>query len=289
MMLRTVMSSLLDHRWAGPWGPRAAGFIGGQRVSGHCRDRDDACAVASSTLASVIAAGFSLTGSGAVDCEAVRSVLVGQPVNTGSSFAYVVVGVVIVWLSRGDRGWRTRSLVLAGCLIAVGLGSVAFHGPRPAGAQLMHDLPIVWLVGLMILHDVTLILPRFQQVLPVFGAGALVMTALALVVPGTVAVVAVVLVAVLVLVEVVVSRRGLRPQETHEQRRVLATLLLVVVVAAALWVLGRDGSPVCDPDSVVQLHAVWHCASALAFGIWWWLALSPGATLDGLQGIDQGS
>ena len=47
------------------------------------------------------------------------------------------------------------------------------------------------------------------------------------------------------------------------------------------WLLGRTDTPVCDPDSVLQLHGVWHLISAAIFGLWWWLAFdqpvrSPG-------------
>ena len=31
---------------------------------------------------------------------------------------------------------------------------------------------------------------------------------------------------------------------------------------------GRSGSPLCDPDSVVQLHGAWHVLSALAVVVW---------------------
>jgi len=48
------------------------------------------------------------------------------------------------------RGWRTRSLVFAGCLVATGLGSVAYHGPQPPGAELMHDLSEVRVFGVFL-------------------------------------------------------------------------------------------------------------------------------------------
>jgi hypothetical protein len=37
-----------------------------------------------------------------------------------------------------------------------------------------------------------------------------------------------------------------------------------VVVGGVLYVLGRTGGPLCAPDSLLQLHAGWHVATAVA-------------------------
>jgi hypothetical protein len=54
----------------------------------------------------------------------------------------------------------------------------------------------------------------------------------------------------------------------------------LVVVALAAYAAGRTGSPLCDPDSRIQLHAVWHvlvAGSALALA---WGALPPRTRTD---------
>ena len=40
--------------------------------------------------------------------------------------------------------------------------------------------------------------------------------------------------------------------------------LAAVAVGLALYVLGRTGGPLCSPSSVIQLHAGWHVATAVA-------------------------
>jgi hypothetical protein len=45
-------------------------------------------------------------------------------------------------------------------------------------------------------------------------------------------------------------------------------LLATAAVAAVLWVLGRGGSPLCDPASLVQGHAAWHAVSAILLVVW---------------------
>jgi hypothetical protein len=56
--------------------------------------------------------------------------------------------------------------------------------------------------------------------------------------------------------------------------------LLVAGVAGALAVMayatGRTTSPLCDPTSLAQGHALWHVASAAALAAWGWM-LWPGS------------
>lgn len=83
------------------------------------------------------------------DCEELHGGLIGQPINTLSSAGYVAVGV---WLLARTRRIPRRQRVAAGlygAFVALsGAGSVAYHGPQFAGAQLFHDLPIVGMLGL---------------------------------------------------------------------------------------------------------------------------------------------
>jgi hypothetical protein len=76
---------------------------------------------------------------GASDCEALRDGLLGQPVNSLSSLAYVAAGAYVL-----RRGGPTAP---AWALGAVGLGSVLYHGPMPPGAEAVHDGAIVALVA----------------------------------------------------------------------------------------------------------------------------------------------
>jgi hypothetical protein len=42
--------------------------------------------------------------------------------------------------------------------------------------------------------------------------------------------------------------------------------LALTASAITLFVLGRTGAPLCDPESLLQGHAVWHVLAALALG-----------------------
>ena len=83
------------------------------------------------------------------DCEELHGGLVGQPVNTASSFGYVAVGTWLLWRTRRLPTPERITAGAYGAFVAIsGAGSIAYHGPQFAGAQLFHDLPIVGMVGL---------------------------------------------------------------------------------------------------------------------------------------------
>ncbi len=88
---------------------------------------------------------------GGSDCERLRSGPIAQPVNTATSAAYVL-GAAAVLARHGSQPDGPGEVATYAALMAlVGLGSIAYHGPQPPGARLMHDLPIpvlvAWAVG----------------------------------------------------------------------------------------------------------------------------------------------
>ena len=42
--------------------------------------------------------------------------------------------------------------------------------------------------------------------------------------------------------------------------------IVALGLGGAAWVLGRTGGPLCEPDSLLQLHAAWHALDAAMFG-----------------------
>jgi hypothetical protein len=72
---------------------------------------------------------------GGSDCEALGDGVLGQPVNTVSSLAYLAAGAYV--LHRGGPRGPAWALAL------VGVGSVLYHGPMPPGAELVHDASLV--------------------------------------------------------------------------------------------------------------------------------------------------
>ena len=138
----------------------------------------------------------------------------------------------------------------------------------------MHDLSIVFVLAFIALHDLSLLVPRFNRMLVTLAAVGIALTGTSLLAPVLAPLAADIAVPAVVVAEVLIYRRGLRPTPKREQRRTLLKILLVLTVAGGLFILGRTDSPACDPTSLLQPHAGWHLTAAGAFALWWRLALA---------------
>ena len=237
--------------------------VGSMRCGGHRR------LMATLALTSTV-----LRELGETDCETLGNGWLAQPVNALSSLAYSLIGIAIVLsVLRSDRP-RGGPIVYAGCLVAVGLGSVAFHGPQLSGSQLMHDLPILLTVLFMINHDLVILRPHAGQELAKFAGLTLAAVLLAVTIPVVVAPLSIVVAGAVVVAEIVIYRRRLRPIAAPHRRRGWVAIAAFAVVGGASWVLGRSNSPLCEPDAWYQLHGLWHMLSAVVFGLWYWWAIA---------------
>lgn len=86
---------------------------------------------------------------GSTDCERIRSGPIAQPVNTITSAAFVAAaGVTALRSRRRGTSYGVQEVAYSSLLALVGVGSVAFHGPQPPGAKVLHDAPIAGLLAL---------------------------------------------------------------------------------------------------------------------------------------------
>lgn len=176
------------------------------------------------------------------DCELVSHSFFGQPVNSITTAAFIVAGLVVA--RRGRLRW-----VGAG-LVATGVGSFLFHGPMTGGSEWAHDVSLAWLVlliaglgsrwetwsrlpGLLVLGVVFALSPQSADPIAV----GLTLVALAAIV---------------------------RAEPSAATLALLGGLGLV----AALGRLGSTGGPMCDPASPWQWHGFWHVGAALVVA-WW--------------------
>jgi hypothetical protein len=232
------------------------------------------------TLLGLNVVGPAVAAIGASDCERLTTGVLAQPVNATTSLAFAITAAFVMAMTRRARGDHRASLMLAGLLAAIGVGSLAFHGPQPAGARILHDLPIA-LTALFIvalnLHSLSPANPagraRVRAVAAVGAAAVLLM--LLVVAPDAGPVATAVLVGAAIVTEVAVLRSG--PSSTAGGRRAIAALAIILAPAAGLFLLGRTTSPMCDPDALLQPHGLWHAVAALGLGLWWWQALGPGS------------
>jgi hypothetical protein len=225
---------------------------------------------------------------GETDCEELGSGFLAQPINAVTSLSYVAAGLIVLaiaWRRRGRPDVPT--VVFAVLLAAVGLGSVAFHGPQPEGSRFLHDAPILLTVLFVLSYDLALLSSRIRRWWVAFSAVAVVAVIVSLVSPDAGVALTGVTIFAVAGAELLVHRRRLRPAAVGTQRRRYVVVLGVVAVAVATWLLGRTESPACDPDGVLQLHGLWHALSAAVFVTWWWLAIGAEQTRTSPEGVER--
>ncbi|HEY5876829.1 MAG TPA: hypothetical protein VIT64_16090 [Ilumatobacteraceae bacterium] len=178
--------------------------------------------------------------------------------NTATSLAYLVAGVVVVTMGRR----RPVAVLLGILLIAEAAGSALYHGAPGTLAQWLHDVAFLGILGLLAGWHVGRAYGRedagaWVGALGITATVGLVRAALTDAVTG----VAAVLVTSVVLADAFARRRRL--PSVYDTR-----FIALLVVAGVVYGFGRAGSPLCDPDSAVQLHGAWHVLSALAVVVW---------------------
>lgn len=200
----------------------------------------------------------------ATECEQrLAEVFLGEPANTVTSFGFVLVGLaVLLRLPAPVRSrWAYGLLV-----IGVGVGSVIQHGPHPSWQAYPHDLTLAGVLAFVAvdcaadlsrrrLSPLWWVLPTLALV-PVIAASSL-GSSLVQALFGAVAVV------------LGLARAWARPW----LRRPLLTALTLLGVGAVIGTLG-ERTGLCQPDSLLQGHAVWHLLAAAAL---WRLAPVIGA------------
>jgi hypothetical protein len=212
---------------------------------------------------------------GGSDCEHIGQGLLAQPANTLSSLAYVLAGVLLLLRALAGRsGARMAPAVYAGTVIGVGIGSAAFHGPMSASGRFAHDLSIAAVLAFVIGYDVALargasVNAGLVMFVGVTGACAVVLA----VSPDAGNALDVVLVAGAVVTEIGATRSAAGRVTTDG--RLWIVIVGVVTIGALLNALGRTDAPLCEPDSPVQLHALWHVLTAFVLWLYGTAVLGP--------------
>jgi hypothetical protein len=93
-----------------------------------------------------------------------------------------------------------------------------------------------------------------------FVAGGIVLSLALVLSPGLTNVLMVATVISLVVSDFVLRRRG------SVRTWWYVVSLVTITVAVAMFLLGRSGAPLCDPDSVFQGHGLWHMLAAISLG-----------------------
>lgn len=202
---------------------------------------------------------------GTADCEIIGGGWLAQPVNAWSSLAYAVVGIVLIAsASRAPRSDRSLRVAFGGLMIATGVGSFLYHGPQDTGAGFAHDITFLAMLWFLIIMNTAL--PYGVERRYAWAALALVTAAASLVLiasPDSTNVLTGISVVGFIASDVLVRRIG------GVNGRWYAAALLLLGASLVFDLLGRSGAATCDPDSLLQFHALWHAVAAVAFGAYY--------------------
>lgn len=180
-------------------------------------------------------------------CEPYLDGFLQEPVAALSSVAFVAAA----WLCRPARA--PYAVLVAG----IGVGSFVQHGPDPRFADLAHDLPLAGTLAFVAADALARLTGRpFRSWWWGVPTVALVPLILARPVAADLVQVGIAVVAVLLSL----ARARLYPPV---RRRILLSLGLLAV-GGVVGRLSVAGGPLCDPDGLLQGHAVWHVLSAAA-------------------------
>jgi hypothetical protein len=212
------------------------------------------------------------------DCERLRDGVLAQPFNAISSLGFVLAAATTMRRALRSGGVRFEHLLFPAVVGGTGIGSFLWHGPQPRCAKRVHDVSM----ALLLLY------------LSVFGApwrGRWRARAYCLCCPAVAALIAArprsttalhgLLALAAVTGEAATYRRGLRPLRRAGQRTPYARALAATAAGGTALLLGRTGSPLCDPDRPAQLHGLWHLLAAVALNDYFSAIALPGEQLRG--------
>jgi len=199
---------------------------------------------------------------GETDCETITRGALAQPVNAISSLAFSVVGVaVIVWAGAAHAWERRFRLVVGTMLVLTGLGSFLYHGPQGTGSLFAHDL--TFLAVLTVIGGTHLALAVGWNERSAWLAVGLVIALYAVVLvvwPTATNVLTASAVILVIAGDIPLHRIGSIEGAWY------AAALVMLGLAVTFFLLGRSDGPICDPESVLQGHGLWHVLAAGAVG-----------------------
>ncbi len=204
-------------------------------------------------------------------CELPRSgAMVVQPANTWSSFAYVLVGFLMIVVAdlrgRASAMPALASRTLGVTAIVAGLGSGLLHATLTLWGQFF-DVVGMYLIGSFLLIRA---LTRWRRIPD--GAAIILYVALCAIMIAILIGLPEVrrwLFAVLLLLAILVETVFARPLRPGARFGYYLTGLLAMAAAFGLWILDQNGV-LCAPRSLLQGHAIWHALGATSL----WLTFS---------------
>jgi ceramidase len=208
-------------------------------------------------------------------CEAPRPGLIKEPANTWSNVGFIIAGLYISWiLSTGKFSGNVNSFtrnkfyaIFYPCLVIfLGPGSMAMHASKTHIGGFF-DMLSMYLIAAFI---TSYAMQRFFG-LKWWGFTLIFLTALATCIWANFTYCPIVFsffgntaFAFYLVLGSVFEILNIYVKKLRHQTRWAYFALAAILVAFAVWNVSQTGDSLCNPDSLLQGHAIWHLGDALS-------------------------
>lgn len=215
-------------------------------------------------------------GTGAEFCEASRPGLIKQPANTWSNIGFIIAGLTIGWqISRGTFNKNNNTItqnpfygtVLACIVVLLGPGSMAMHATEAAIGGWFDMLSMYLICSFSFAYA----LERFFKLNPWWFSLlfflALVTCLFVQELPYRVPVVGFLgnfIFAVFITLTIVFESLNTFVLKLEHEKKYGLLSLGSLLLAFGIWNMWKNDSYMCDPQSLIQGHAIWHLLDAVA-------------------------
>lgn len=201
-------------------------------------------------------------------CEAIYSTdVVRQPANAWSSLSYVAIGSLVIAVAGETTGKKRRlpyvyAYILGISAIIIGVGSAFYHASITFVGQFFDVFGMYLFANFMLVYALERLFKWSSNItLGLYIVINLVLSSTLIFIPETIRYMFAAVIIIALVFEYVVQRKKNPRIETHW----LNIGLLIFATAYVIWILDNS-KIVCDPQSLVQGHAVWHLLGAVAVG-----------------------
>jgi hypothetical protein len=217
-----------------------------------------------------------ITGDGAAEfCERFRPGLVKQPANTWSNLGFITAGLLMAWqLANGQfksNNSFTNGIFYATCFSCLGVllgpGSMAMHASGSSSGGFF-DMLSMYLVASFI---VSYSMQRFFSWQPL-GFAISFITGMCICLWANFQTFYLLLgffgsemFGIFIAITIVFELLNTYVRKMHHTRAWGFAAMGALFTAFAIWNVTRTNGPFCNPDSLIQGHAIWHLLDALAF------------------------
>lgn len=202
-------------------------------------------------------------------CENITSSAIAQPANAWSSLFFVIVGILVIFLSIKDK--KTNPLTtkwiygtLYGLIVSfIGVGSFYYHAKFNFFGQFL-DVLGMYLIATIILfyRYFTVVKNKVGWFIASFVLTNLFLASILYFFPGARRYIFATLIILILSLEYILMKK----LKSSINRKFLYAAILTLLVAFIIWIL--DITKVwCQPTSVFQGHALWHILGALSAGL----------------------